>query len=29
MALRSIIASALLLAGAVSGDCSNKLAVSY
>ncbi|KAM3444684.1 hypothetical protein NHJ13734_001186 [Beauveria thailandica] len=29
MALRSTIASALLLAGAVSGDCSNKLAVSY
>ncbi|EJP67641.1 glucose sorbosone dehydrogenase [Beauveria bassiana ARSEF 2860] len=29
MALRSIIASALLLTGAVSGDCSNKLAVSY
>lgn len=29
MALGSIIASALMLAGAVSGDCSNKLAVSY
>ncbi|KAM3520685.1 hypothetical protein NHJ13051_006721 [Beauveria bassiana] len=29
MALRPIIASALMLAGAVSGDCSNKLAVSY
>ncbi|KAJ4155305.1 hypothetical protein LMH87_000559 [Akanthomyces muscarius] len=29
MALRSALASALLLAGAVSADCSNKLAVSY
>lgn len=29
MALRSTVASALLLAGAVSADCSNKLAVSY